>query len=489
MRPLLSVLLALSLALPQLPAAPFGIHVVDSATGRGVPLVTLTTVNDITLVTDSAGWAAFDEPGLMNQPVFFHVASPGYQKPKDGFGYSGQTLTTTPGKSAQIAVDRLFPAERLCRLSGQGLYRDSLLLGLATPHPRPAIDGAILGLDSVQVTPFQNRHLWIWGDTNLPAYPLGNFHATGALSDTPSRGGLHPDHGIAFDYFTSPNHQAKPMAPLPEPGPVWLFGLLTITDDARQERVITHFTRQKSLTEVLEHGLMEFNPASQTFTKIRDLPLSNTWQFPRSHALRVTRDGQDHFYFCDPFPTTRVPATLNAILDPSAYEALTIDPSTHSWIWQKTAPPITQKSETELLKSGKLPPNTARLQLRDPQGNPVQAHGGTLQWNPHRRRWITLFVQHHGKKSFLGEVWYAESRNLTGPWGPAVQIASHPDYSFYNPAHHPFLDQQNGRLIYFEGTFTRTFSGNPLPVPRYEYNQLLYRLDLDDPRLKAARIP
>jgi hypothetical protein len=41
----------------------FGIHVVDEATGRGVPLVELRTVNDVALVTDSAGWIAFHEPG------------------------------------------------------------------------------------------------------------------------------------------------------------------------------------------------------------------------------------------------------------------------------------------------------------------------------------------------------------------------------------------------------------------------------------------
>jgi hypothetical protein len=234
---------------------------------------------------------------------------------------------------------------------------------------------------------------------------------------------------------------------------------------------------------------MKFDPTSQTFLKVLELPPTNTWQYPRAHALRVTEANSDHFYFCDPFPTTRVPANLDAILDPSSYEALTLDPKTNSYIWQKTQPPITQKTEADLIKTGKLPSQSARLQLHDPDGKPVIAHGGTLQWNPHRQRWITLFVQHSGKKSLLGEVWYAESRHLTGPWGTAVQIATHPNYSFYNPAHHPFLDQQNGRLIHFEGTLTRTFSGNPSPIPRYDYNQLLYRLDLDDPRLTPAKLP
>src|SRR5678815_132342 len=64
---------------------PFRITVVDSQSGRGVPLVELTTVNGITHVTDSAGVIAFDEPGMLNQDVFFGVRSHGYSYPKDGF--------------------------------------------------------------------------------------------------------------------------------------------------------------------------------------------------------------------------------------------------------------------------------------------------------------------------------------------------------------------------------------------------------------------
>jgi hypothetical protein len=41
---------------------------------------------------------------------------------------------------------------------------------------------------------------------------------------------------------------------------------------------------------------------------------------------------------------------------------------------------------------------------------------------------------------------------------------------------HPFFDQAGGRIIYFEGTYTDTFSGKPVITPRYNYNQLMYRL-------------
>ena len=87
----------------------------------------------------------------------------------------------------------------------------------------------------------------------------------------------------------------------------------------------------------------------------------------------------------------------------------------------------------------------------------------------------------------LGEVWYSEASEPTGPWLRAKKIASHPHYSFYGPYHHAFFDQGGGRIIYFQGTFTHEFSGSDDAIPRYDYNQIMYRLDLADPRLEAVR--
>ena len=94
-----------------------------------------------------------------------------------------------------------------------------------------------------------------------------------------------------------------------------------------------------------------------------------------------------------------------------------------------------------------------------------------------------IFTESFGS-SRLGEVWYAEADQPEGPWRTAVKIVTHESYTFYNPVHRPFFDQDDGRLIYFEGTYTHTFSGNPNPTPRYDYNQIMYRLDLSDKRLR-----
>ena len=85
--------------------------------------------------------------------------------------------------------------------------------------------------------------------------------------------------------------------------------------------------------------------------------------------------------------------------------------------------------------------------------------------------------------SMLGEMWFAEADTPLGPWTYARKIVTHEKYSFYNPKQHPMFDKEGGRIIFFEGTYTSMFSGNPEQTPRYNYNQIMCKLDLADPRL------
>src|SRR4051812_15783893 len=55
------------------PSNYFGIRVIDGRTGRGVPLVELETTDHQRFVTDSGGYVAVLDPGLMDRRVFFHV--------------------------------------------------------------------------------------------------------------------------------------------------------------------------------------------------------------------------------------------------------------------------------------------------------------------------------------------------------------------------------------------------------------------------------
>src|SRR5438876_4605349 len=160
-------LLALILAADpaQQAAKHFKITVVDEQTGRGVPLVELRTVSGIRLWTDSNGVAAFFEPGLMDQTVFFHVSSHGYEFPKDGFGFRGRALKVTEGGGATLKIQRVNVAERLYRLTGGGIYSDSLLVGDKVPLRQPVLNGQVFGSDSVVNARYRGRIDWFWGDT------------------------------------------------------------------------------------------------------------------------------------------------------------------------------------------------------------------------------------------------------------------------------------------------------------------------------------
>src|SRR5918998_6348749 len=114
---------------PSGPVRAFAIEVVDEQTGRGVPMVELQTTNSVRHYTDSGGLVAFEEPGLMGKKVFFGVSAHGYEFPPDGFGIRGAVLETRPGGEARLKVKRINIAERLYRITGQGIYRDTVRLG------------------------------------------------------------------------------------------------------------------------------------------------------------------------------------------------------------------------------------------------------------------------------------------------------------------------------------------------------------------------
>lgn len=479
----------LPLTVSAAPEDYFGIHVIDEATGRGVPLITLKTTNHIALTTDSAGWIVFDEPGLMNRVTYFSVEGPGYAMSKDGFGFAGVKLTPVAGKTVEVKVLRTNIAERMCRLTGQGIYRDSTLLGKEAPLPRPNLFADVMGQDSVQVVPWKGRYFWIFGDTLRANYPLGNYQSTAAWSDEPDKGGLDPEHGIHFEYVIEEGKDSvAKMLPVEEPGAVWLFGMCTVMDAQNKEHLVAHYSRWRDLGKRLEHGLAEMDESTERFRRIAVLGDEFDWQHPQNNAVRAKGEDGDWMYFSTPFCQTRVKADFDSIQNTSAYQALAWSEERGDYVWQNAVPPTSQKDEEKLIAAKKMPKEKARMQITDAQtGKRVLLHAGSVHWNKRRERWIMIAVQEGGGESYLGEVWYLESKQIEGPWRKAVKIATHPKYSFYNPSHHAFFDQKDGRIIYFQGTYAETFSGNPVATPRYDYNQVMYRLDLDDERLKAAR--
>ncbi len=488
-------LAALVLLLPLAAnAKPFKITVLDEQTGRGVPLVELRTVNGLRLWTDSNGVAAFHEPGLMGQNVFFHLASHGYAYPKDGFGYRGKALDVKEDGSAVLKIKRLNIAERLYRVTGGGIYADSLLTGVEVPLKQPVLNAMVLGSDSVVNALYRGKLYWFWGDTNRPGYPLGNYHVPGAVSELPGKGGLSGGAGVDLTYFVDGQGFAKKTAEMPGKGPTWLGGLVVLKDAKKGERMFAAYAKVQPPLKVYERGLCEWDDEAKAFKKViafaADVPL-----YPHGHPFLYKDAGVEYVYFADPYPLVRVKADAVSLADLSCYEGYTClkagtklaDAMVAQYGWKKNTPVVGPKEQADLIRKGKLKEEDALLQLRDVEtGKRVQAHAGSVYWNEWRKRWVMITTQSFGT-SMLGEVWYAEAESPLGPWVQARKIVTHERYSFYNPKQHPYFDEKGGQVIYFEGTYTATFSGNSDPTPRYEYNQVMYRLDLSDPRLKFPK--
>ncbi|MBM3832177.1 MAG: hypothetical protein FJ403_02650 [Verrucomicrobia bacterium] len=468
----------------------FTISVIDEQTGRGVPLVELKTVNHAAWWTDSNGIIAFYEPGLMDQEVFFHVRSHGCEYPKDFFNFRGVKLKPRPGSSATIKIKRLNIAERLYRITGQGIYRDSILAGHPVPTRQPLLNGLVTGQDTVIVTPYRGKLYWFWGDTDRVGYALGNFGASGATSELPGRGGLDPSVGVNLTYFVAPNGFSKPMCPLPGQGLRWIEGLMTLPDETGRERLVARLANHRDLGYTHDWHLMVFNDEKEVFESIRRWEIHDGHD--SAHPFRADVGGVQYYYL---YPNWRVRADLKSLADLQNYEALTcvagdgkvrgkdteVDrdgAARPRYSWKAGADRLHSGRRRQLTSAGRLKPEENWIQLHDIEtGSPVEAARGSVYWNEFRKRWVMIM------SAKAGEIWFAEGDTPAGPWVYARRVVSHDNYNFYNPTQHPFFDQENGRLIYFEGTYTASFSGAREKTPRYDYNQIMYRLALDDSRL------
>lgn len=477
---------------------PFVIRLVDEQTGRGVPLVELTTVNNIRFVTDSNGLVAVTDADLVGEKVFFQVRSHGYEYPADGFGVRGKAFQVTPGERETLRLKRVNVAERLYRVTGGGIYRDTLLAGEKPPIKQPLSNAQVVGCDSTLAVVYKGKVRWFWGDTNRPGYPLGNFHMTGAVSLLPKQGGLDPSVGIDFDYFQADSGFVRPVAAMPGDGPTWL-GAVSVVDDAEEQRLVATYVKIRNGLEAYRWGMVVWDDTKNEFRHHKTFPGVPPTEHGQDHSFRHTEEGVTYLYLCNPLPLVRVKADLDSFADPDGWERHTclkqgtkladrqVDRDAQGrlrYSWKTNTPLVLQKEQTELARAGVIRSDEALIQLQDAAtGREVVATRGSVYWNRHRSRWVAVFGELGGSSSMLGEIWYAEADSPTGPWRYARKIVTHDNYSFYNPKQQPFFDQDGGRRIYFEGTYTHTFSGNPDQTPRYDYNQIMYRLDLDDARL------
>jgi len=430
---------------------PCRIEVVEKGSGWPVPLVELRTTHHQRLITDNAGVIAFDLPELMGRETWFDVIGHGYEVPKDGFGYQGVRLKPEPGKTIRIEVLRTIIAKRLGRLTGAGLFAESRKLGDETG----SLENGILGCDSVQNAVHRGKLFWAWGDTTLAHYPLGIFDMTSATTTLKPLKKFEPPIRIDFEYFLEKNGRPKGVAKMPGSGPTWISAYTSLPDAKGDPKLVGTYIKVKPPLEAYESGLCVWNDQTSEFERLKVLWSKSEAEptqppAPDGHPVFWTdATGKKWVLFGNPLPTLRCPATFEAWQQPASWETL--------------------KPE-EKLKS-----------VSD--GTPVKPHSGSIAWNQFRKRWVTVFMESFGKPSAFGELWYAEADSPVGPWNKAVKIITHANYTFYNPRLHPEFTPGDSPVLIFEGTYTMQFADRPSPTPRYDYNQILYRLDLDDPAL------
>ncbi|XZE56778.1 hypothetical protein SH139x_002910 [Planctomycetaceae bacterium SH139] len=429
-------------------AQPFRINLVDRANGWPVPLIVLTTTHGVRFVSDNAGVIAFDLPELMGQPVWLELAADGYELKRDGFGYQGFRVIPRRGDSVTIELSRTNLAKRLGRLTGGGLFAESQKCGDSTEWR----ESGVLGCDSVQTAMHQGRMFWAWGDTTLARYPLGIFHMTGATTSPAPLRQFEPPLKLIYNYFVDDQETPRAIAKLPGDGPTWLSGLVSLPDAQGRALLGASYSKIKPPLEAYEIGLCVWNESLQAFqaekvvwrkTAAAPQPPAT----PQGHAVRWLDDaGHAWMLFGDPFPSMRCRATWEAWRDPASWESLSPQPL------------VAVHGSTQM----------------------IEPHRGSITWQEHRQKWITIFCELNGEPSPLGEIWYAEADSPHGPWRDAVKVVSHAEYTFYNPRLHPELPPQKAEFLLFEATYTKTFSPAKVATPRYDYNQIMYRLDFAD---------
>ncbi len=427
---------------------PCRIEVVEKDSGWPVPLVELRTLHQVRFVTDNAGLIAFDLPELMGRETWFDVIADGYEAPKDGFGYRGVRLLMLPGKSLRVEVERTSLARCMGRLTGAGLFGESQKLDLALDWR----ESGILGCDSVQTAVYRGRWFWIWGDTTMPSYPLGIFNSSSATTALNPLESLKPPLRLAFDYFKDKNGLPRGVADVPGEGPTWITGYVSLPDEKGSPRLVATYMKTKQSLQPYQWGLVAWDDNTGRLSPVRLLwnrsaESPKAPPVPQGHTI-LWRDetGKKWALFGDPFPTLRCPATFEAWSNPSTWEILKP---------QKTV-------------------------LAAVDGAAITPHRGSIAWSTWRKRFVTIFTQKNGHPSALGEIWYAEADSPLGPWARAVKVLSHAHYTFYNPMLHPEMTPATSSSLFFEGTHSMDFSDARERTPRYDYNQVLYRLDLDE---------
>ncbi len=358
------------------------------------------------------------------------------------------------------------------------------------------------------VANYKGKVFWTFGDTVCPRSARQTncdntgMYSVGATScipdDTPTCNAEDPPALVYFSQTSAEGvHSPLPLCPIPPMDQnTWLAGLVTLDSGKPTEALYSFFFKnpgdgvgghkvsntrmhvmasnamrdstdmdgeseqQMKVTQQMtldgagppQEGIAKWDDDKRTFVPVVLWPLNTTFSLDKTVQVLSPADARQGFvYYASNGIFARMPATHDAMANFSALEILT--------------------------SYGKVPPAWG---------------SGSVNWNAYAQRYLYLGAGDGG-------LYVAFSHSLEGPWENGTLVATHAGSgsSCYNPLHLPHMDVDGGRVISFACTYTAMWSNTIQPsewttclfglnsrqncapvVPRYEYNNLIYRVDL-----------
>ena len=306
-------------------------------------------------------------------------------------------------------------AERLYRVTGAGVYRDSVLVG----RPR-AGQGAAAERPGVRVGqrahgPVPGQALLVLGRHQPARLPARQLPHPGATSELPGQGGSTPSSGVDLTYFVDEKTGfARPTAETARQGPHLALRPGRLPRRGRAANGSSPATPRSGRT--WRPTSTGSSPSTPRRTPSRRSPRSRSTRAlrPSGHTFQRKEGGVDYLYYCTPYPLTRVRARLADLKDVTKYEGFsplkTGTPRAARQVARRApARPRPRRPRPLRLAAEHGGPHarprnrsssasdSAReriLDLRDVEtGAFVYAHAGSVSWNAYRNRWVMIAVQ------------------------------------------------------------------------------------------------
>ncbi len=479
-------------------ACPFQIQFLDSINLKPVPLVKLELGNKQTFFSDNDGNVSIDNPDFYGCRLKFNINGSGYIYPeKDFWGDTAIYPTVQKGKKLTVKLDRKCLAQRVFRITGAGKYKDSILLGL-TPTNIVETDGQIFGQDSLVAAPFTDKLYCFWGDTI--GYSNFNFSASGGVIDL--KNNPDPEKKLKISYFCSEDGFAKKMVDTGLRGFTWIEYVLPVYNEEYGKKILlAKYVHHQSLEVAVESGFAIFSTKENRFKIFKREKSSKVhkcahpfpgflknkkgyflqpWEFVEDNFASVIKEREHWFLTCLDEVSKKISGKSISI-EGKNYVVRRTAEGKASFFWKKGGIPVDPVLQNKLLEVKVLNKSDLWYCPKVFGGEDIiNNFNGSIFWSTFKNRWAAIF---QGNQP--GEIFYSESDNVSGPWRVAIKVAEHPFYNLYNPITHPWFEKNGGREIFFEGTLTNYFSGNQVPYPGIDYNQVMYKLDLGDIPIEA----